>query len=107
MEIEVDSPAMLMHRLAAIERDLAERQNELEEATRSWYVQKAEIEYQRAKVLLLSSRSSITEKKAESDKAVSLVKTAEGEFEALKRVIEVLKTRASVLQTVLNNQGKF
>lgn len=97
-----------MQRLEAIERDLAERQNLYESAAQRWYDAKRWIEKQRAKALLSSDESTVAEKRAQADLAAFDVEdaTSEAEYEALKAVIRVLETRATVLQSLLKAHGR-
>ena len=104
----MDTPAVVMHRLTQIERDLANRQNDFENAARDWHEAQREIRRQHATALLSSSKASVTEKKAEADIAASLCPGAEHEalYEALKAVIRVLETRATICMSVLKSQGR-
>lgn len=92
-----------MRRLTEIEGDLALRQNALEAAARGWWSAKREIEKAKAVALLSSDEKSVTEKKAQADKAAYGVDGAEyeAEYEALKAVVRVLETRATVCQSLL------
>lgn len=97
-----------MRRLTEIENDLAIRQNSLESAARGWYSAKRDLEKTRAQVLLGSDRATVTEKKAEADIAAYDVEGAasEAEYEALKAVVRVLETRATVCQSLLKAHGR-
>ena len=100
---DLDHPAGIMRRLADIENDLAFRQNALEAAARGWYSAKREIEKEKAAALLASDEKSVTEKKAHAEIASYSVEGAEyeAEYEALKAVVRVLETRATVCQSLL------
>lgn len=104
----VDSPAVVMEQLTRIEHDLANRQNAYENAARDWYVAQREMKRQHAIALLGSSEKSVTEKKAEADIAAVGCDGSEheAEYEALKAVIRVLETRATILMSVLKSQGR-
>lgn len=104
----LDTPHVVMGRLSDIERDLATRQNLYEQAAHHWYSAQREIKRQHATALLSSDAGSVTEKKAFADLAAIAVDGAEyeAEYEALKAVIRVLETRASVLQSILRAQGR-
>jgi hypothetical protein len=107
-EIEMDSPAVVMHRLSQIERDLASRQNEYEQAAGDWYAAQRDMKLAHARALLGSPRASVTEKKAEADIAAATTPGAEHEalYEALKAVIRVLETRAMICTSILKAQGR-
>jgi len=108
VEFDLDSPAVVMHRLTQIERDLANRQNAFEAAARGWYAAQREIKKQHAIALLSSTKGSVTEKKAEADIAASVCDGAEFEadYEAQKAVVRVLETRANVCMSILKSQGR-
>lgn len=105
---DLSSPALVMELLEGIERDLANRQNLYESAARGWYQAKREIEKVKATALLSSDEKSITEKKARADLAAYDVEGAahESEYEAIKAVIRVLETRATVCQSLLKAHGR-
>ena len=104
----LSNPAAVMDRLAEIENDLAERQNLYEAAASRWYVARREIERTRARALLTATEDSVTEKKARADLAAYNVEDAasEAEYEALKAVIRVLETRATIGMSILKAQGR-
>jgi uncharacterized protein YjbK len=107
-DLGLDHPAGIMNRLVEIESDLAIRQNNLESSARQWYGAKRDIEKEKAQALLGSDRASVTEKKAEADLAAYDVQGAasEAEYEALKAVVRVLETRATVCQSLLKAHGR-
>lgn len=107
-EIEMDTPAIVMTKLSAIENDLAERQNGYERAAGNWYTAQREIKRAHAIALLSSSKASVTAQKAEADLAAMACDGIEyeAEYEAFKAVIRVLETRATVLQSILKAQGR-
>jgi hypothetical protein len=107
-EIEMDSPAVVMHRLSGIERDLAERQNSYERSAGDWYAAQRGMKLAHARALLGSNRASVTEKKADADIAAATTQGAEheAEYEALKAVIRVLETRAMICTSILKAQGR-
>jgi hypothetical protein len=95
-----------MARLDEIERDLAHRQNALEAAGRSWFVAKRDREKRRAEVFL-TSEGTVAERSARADVATALDgKDAEAEWEALRAVVRVLETRASIGQSLLRSMGR-
>ena len=67
-----------------------------------------EIKKAHAIALLSSTKASVTEKKADADIAAYAAEGAEheAEYEALKAVIRVLETRASICMSVLKAQGR-
>jgi hypothetical protein len=106
--VQLDSPAVVMSRLSEIERDLANRQNGYEEAARDWYDAQRDIRKEHATALLSSTKTSVTEKKADADIAASLCDGAEHEalYEAHKAVIRVLETSANICMSILKAQGR-
>ena len=109
MSDEFDSPALVMHRLQAIERDLALKQNEWESVTRQWYDAQREMGKIRAEAMLVASEKYVAEKKARAELAAYDVPGAEsqGEYEALKAVIGVLDKRAMINQSLLKAHGRI
>lgn len=105
---QLDSPAVVMTRLFAIENDLAERQNGYERAAGNWYTAQREIKRAHAIALLSSQKPSVTAQKAEADLAALACDGVEyeAEYEAFKAVIRVLETRATVLQSILKAMGR-
>lgn len=99
-------PAAVMARLATIEDDLALRQNLLEKAAKGWFVAKRDKEKARA-VAFLSAQGTVAERAAKADEQTALDgKNEEAEWEALKAVVRVLETRASIGQSILRAQGR-
>jgi hypothetical protein len=95
-----------MARLAEIENDLAVRQNALESAGMAWFKGKRDRMKARATAFLLAE-GSVAERSAKADEQTALdAKNEEAEWEALKAVVGVLETRASIGQSLLRAQGK-
>ena len=105
--VELDSPAEVLARLNAIERDLAVRQNLYESVARGWYEAQREMRLEHAKAMIASGRSSVAAQKAEADMAAAGIEglAYEAEYEALKAAIRVLETRGSILQSILRAQS--
>jgi hypothetical protein len=101
-------PRSVMERLAQIDYDLAMRQNLYEEAAGAWFTAQREIKRQWAVALLASEAGTVTEKKAEADIVAATCPGAERESEyvALKAVIGVLETRATIGMSILKAQGR-
>lgn len=106
--VDTSHPAALMSKLTEVERDLAERQNTLEDAARRWYKAQREIGKRKASALLTSDKSSVTEKKAEGDLAAYEVEDSaqEAEYEAIKAFVRVLEQRAMILMSLLKAHGR-
>ncbi len=99
-------PAIVIDRLDEIERDLANRQRALEAAARDWFAAKRDREKARA-TAFLSAQGTVAERQALADEQTALNgKTAEAEWEALKAVVRVLETRASIGQSLLRSMGR-
>lgn len=102
----LDSPQAVMRRLTEIDRDLAIRQNTLEAAALSWYRAKRDKEKARA-VAFLGAEGTVAERSAIADRQTALDgRDAEAEWEAVRAVVRVLETRASIGQSILRAQGR-
>jgi ectoine hydroxylase-related dioxygenase (phytanoyl-CoA dioxygenase family) len=95
-----------MARLAEIENDLAVRQNALESAGMAWFKAKRDREKARATAFLRAA-GTVAERsaRAEEETAVDGM-NEEAEWEALRAVVRVLETRASIGQSLLRAQGR-
>lgn len=103
---DLSAPQLVMARLEAIEADLADRQNALESAARNWVRAKRDREHARA-VAFLSADGTVAERSAHADTLTALDgRDAEAEWEALRAVVRVLDTRASIGQSILKAQGR-
>lgn len=102
------NPQAVMERLAEIENDLAIRQNLYEQAAGDWFKAQRDIKREWATALLASEAGTVTEKKAEADIVAATCPGAERESEyvALKAVIGVLETRATIGMSILKAQGR-
>jgi hypothetical protein len=99
-------PGAVMARLEEIDADLAIRQNTLESAAKKWFTAKREKEKARA-VAFLSAQGTVAERAAKADEQTALDgKDEEAEWEAVKAVVRVLETRASIGQSILRSQGR-
>jgi hypothetical protein len=99
-------PSAVLERLEAIDQDLAARQNTLEAAARAWFIAKRDKEKARA-VAFLSAQGTVAERAAKADELTALDgKHEEAEWEAVKAVVRVLETRASIGQSILRAQGR-
>ena len=103
---DLSAPQLVMARLEAIEQDLAARQAALEAAARAWFTAKRQREHDRA-VAFLAADGTVAERSALADRATALDgREAEAEWEALRAVVRVLDTRASIGQSILKAQGR-
>lgn len=105
----LSDPAIVMHTLAAIENDLAIRQNNFEAAARGAYQYRREVERVKARELLTAADKTVAEKKARAELAAYDVEGVqyEQEYEALKSVIRVLEQRSMILMAVMKSQSRF
>jgi hypothetical protein len=88
--------AAIQARLAEIDEDLAARQPVLERAATAWFKAKRNREEQRARAFMTAD-GTVAERNAHADIVTSLVGVnEEAEWEALKAVVRVLETRASI-----------
>ncbi len=103
---DLDSPALVMARLEEIERDLAIRGNQFEEAAREYVRLKRDREHARA-AAFLKATGTVAERQAKADVAtVTIGVEAEGRFEGLKGVMRTLDTRAGIGMSILKAQGR-
>lgn len=99
-------PAAILERLEAIERDLAVRENALEAAALGWFRAKRDREHKRA-VAFIQATGTVAERNAVADQQTSLIGVAEeAEFEALRAVVRVMDTRATIGMALLKSQGR-
>lgn len=104
--MSLSTPHQIMARLEAIEQDLAGRQNELEDAARAHFIAKRNRERDRA-VVFLGSDGTVAERNARADEQTARDGCdVEAAYEALRAVVRVLETRASIGQSLLRAQGK-
>lgn len=108
MPDDLSHPGVVMSRLAAIENDLALRQNSYESAAGRWYGAKRDIEKTKATALLTADEKTVAEKRARGELAAYDVEGAvyEAEYESLKAVIRVLEQRGMILMALLKAQGR-
>lgn len=102
----LSTPQAVEDRLEAIERDLAELQNELEDAAFAWFRAKREREKARAEAFLtakgsVAARQAMAEAQTATDGMIE-----EATWEAKKAVARTLESRASIGQSILKAQGR-
>lgn len=103
----MDAPSVVIERLEAIERDLAGRQNALEAAAMAWFRAKRDREHARAVTFLSATGCTVAERNAIAERETSLLGVdEEASYEALRGVMRVLETRASIGQSILRAQGR-
>lgn len=93
-------PADIATRLEEIEKDLGIRQDALAKAAHAWYTAKREQEMEHAKCFLIATGPVEARKAQATLKTGEIGKQEEADFEARKRAMMVLETRASILQTL-------
>lgn len=100
------TPAQILERLEAIEKDLASRQNAYESSAREWIKGKRDREKARA-VAFLKAKGTVAAREAEADAETCLIAAEhEAEYEAIRAVVRVLEARASIGQSLLRAQGR-
>jgi len=106
LTVTLDAPGPVMSRLAQIENDLAQRQNVYETAARAWFIAKRDREKEYA-TEYMRAEGPVEARKAQAIRATSHIGVnEEAEYEALKAVVRVLETRASIGQSLLRSQGR-
>ena len=102
----LSTPQAVQQRLEEIDRDLAARQGALESAALRWFRSKRDREKNWA-TAYISADGPAHVRKAEADLAVATTGVQEeAEYEALKAVVRVLETRATIGQSLLRSQGR-
>lgn len=103
---DLSHPGAVMHRLATIENDLEIRQNDLEQAALDWFHVKREREKAWADEFLTAVGTD-GQRKAKATSSTALIgMEAEAAWEATKKVVDVLGTRAMIGQSILKAQGR-
>ncbi len=104
--VDLTHPSAVMARLAEIENDLAIRQQTLESAGMEWFKAKRDREKARAEAFL-GAEGTVAERSAIADRQTALDgRDSEAEWEAVRAVVRVLETRASIGQSLLRAQGR-
>ena len=104
--MSLGDPGNVMARLEAIESDLAVRQNAWESAARKWFGIQGDLRKEWATAFLTAEGNS-TEKRAAADKATAGRGGPEqAEYEAIRAVVKVLETRATIGMSILKAQGR-
>lgn len=112
-EQTLSHPAAVMARLAEIEDDLANRQNEYEEAASNKARLVRDWEKRLASARIHAKGSDAEARKAaalmtaiEKDDLYARLMAAEGTYEGCKAVVKVLEVRATVGMSILRAQGR-
>jgi hypothetical protein len=103
-----------LQRLEDIENDLATRQAGFEQAARNVHKLERDYKLREARVALETRGATMTEKKwrtidaiaASGDGLYEALTIAEGDYEGYKAAIDVLKTRASIGQSLLRQAAQ-
>ena len=104
--IELSTPQQIMLRLEAIERDLADRQLDLETAAMEWFRMKREREYAWS-VAFTAAEGTDTRRRAVANRESSRIGAAEeGRWEGLRAVTRTLEARATIGQSLLRAHGR-
>lgn len=105
------TPQEVMQRLDEIEGQMAENQNELEDAARDYFTLRRERDVQRAKLLATTPKTgTVDDRKAqvllqmENTDLWRAFVAAEGNYESLKLAQFSLRDRASIGQSILGFQ---
>jgi hypothetical protein len=97
----------LIERLEAIEQDLATKQPDLEKYSDEWTRLKRDKLKKWAEAYMASSGKEVTTRKASAIlQSEDIGIEEEAKYVGLKAVVEVLSTRASICQTLLNSHGR-
>ena len=105
-QVSLQTGGLVIQRLEEIERDLAEHQNDLEEAAMDWFRVKREKERERARAFI-GAEGTVAERSAKADIVTAMLGAEEeARYEALRGVVRVLETRASIGQSLLRSQTR-
>lgn len=103
---DLTAPPQVIVQLWQIDQDLASRQNDLEEYAEKWFRAKRDQEFEYSKAFLAAT-GTVAERTAKAKMDTYTVGVeAEAKYEALKAVVRVLDTRASIAQSILKAQGR-
>ena len=104
--MSLSSPAQVMLRLEEIESELAERQNQLEDAALEWYRSKRDRELAE-NVAFASTVGTSMERKFAADAAGAVDGCdEEAAWEAKRAGVRVLETRANIGMAILKSHGR-
>jgi hypothetical protein len=114
MSVLMDNPAVAIGRLADIENDLAQRQNEYERAAEDVARAKRDYDLRLARALVVAEGSNAAVREANALIAVAAaddgiytrLTDAEARYAALKVVVSTLSERASIGQSILKAQSR-
>src|SRR5438046_1747744 len=102
----LSTPQAVQDRLEALDKDLADLQNDIEDAALDWFRAKRDREQAKAEAFL-TAKGSVAARAAMADAQTAHDgKEAEAIWEAKRAVLKVLETRASVAQSILKFQGR-
>ena len=104
--VTLSNPHAIQARLETIEQDIATRQNELEATAMSWFRAKRDRERAYAQAYI-EAQGTVDERKSKAIQASYLIGLEdEARYEALKAVMRVLDTRASIGMALLKAQAR-
>ena len=104
--MSLSSPQQIMERLEEIERDLAQRQNEVAEAARGWFMKKRDREHDEA-VAFIAAEGTDTKRRMIAKRDTSHIgREEEAAYVAATAVVRTLETRASIGQSLLRAHGR-
>lgn len=103
---DLSHPGVVLKELASLANDLALRQNEYETAASAWFKAKRDKEHDYA-VAFMNAVGTDGQRRVIALQETALKgKDEEAAYEAAHRVMKVLETRASVLQSILKAQSR-
>ncbi len=106
MSTDLGHPIAVQQTLEEIEEDLAVRQLAYESAARAWFAKQGQIAKDRA-ISYRRATGNSTDRRAAADEEHGEDGAVEqAEYEALRAVVKVLETRATICQSLLKSQGR-
>ena len=104
--MSLQTPQQVVERLESIERDLAERQGELEAAALGWFRAKREKERDWALAFMASEGTDTSRRAVATRETARVGVEEEAAWEAARAVVRVLDTRAAIGMAILKSQGR-
>lgn len=104
--MSLSTPQQVQERLEAIERDIAERQGEYENAALEWYRRKRDREHDEALAFLAVEGTDTKRRMIAKRESAHIGKEEEARYEALRAVMRTLDTRAAIGMSLLKAQGR-
>lgn len=104
--MSLSHPAAVTARLAEIDADLANLQNEVEDAALAWFRKKRDREFAKQMAYAEAEGTTIERKLAADAAGAPVGCEEEATWESKRAVLRVLETRANIGMALLKSQGR-